>query len=274
MNRPLCGIFVGGASRRMNGHPKGLLPCEPGGETIVGRLVRIVQALELPVVLVGQHEAYRPLGLPMLADQPPGVGPLGGLCALLRHAQGREVGLVRKVHQVVDHQAVVGLHVVQAAAIGPLRVVGPVQVGQLVLAGLGRVAGPDPDEAVLLDDGKAADRREATHALARHRDGLAVAAHLQAVVAANELALHHPAQRQRRAAVRAEVLQRRDPAVVAAVEDDALATDGAAQRLVVDLARRGGHVPGIADERGGCGVGHGGLLQRQLRPTHIQYTGA
>ncbi|HMU41486.1 MAG TPA: molybdenum cofactor guanylyltransferase [Pseudomonadota bacterium] len=91
MNRPLCGIFVGGASRRMNGHPKGLLPCEPGGETIVGRLVRIVQALELPVVLVGQHEAYRPLGLPMLADQPPGVGPLGGLCALLRHAQGREV---------------------------------------------------------------------------------------------------------------------------------------------------------------------------------------
>src|SRR5256885_11428392 len=41
------------------------------------------------------------------------------------------------------------------------------------------VAGPDPDEAVALLDGIAADLGEAAHALARHGNGLAVAAHLR-----------------------------------------------------------------------------------------------
>jgi molybdopterin-guanine dinucleotide biosynthesis protein A len=38
------------------------------------------------VVLVGEAAAYEDLGLPTLKDEPPGVGPLGGLVALLRHA--------------------------------------------------------------------------------------------------------------------------------------------------------------------------------------------
>lgn len=89
--RPLCGIFVGGQSRRMGGHPKGLLPApattgSPDGAgrvTLVARLVALAQAHGLKVVLVGQNPDYATLSLPMLADRPPGRGPLGGLAALL-----------------------------------------------------------------------------------------------------------------------------------------------------------------------------------------------
>lgn len=91
MTRPLCGIFVGGAAKRMGGYPKGLLPAGPSAEPIVLRLATLVQSLGLRVVLVGQHAAYEDLGLPQLADRPPGVGPLGGLCALLHAAEGGDV---------------------------------------------------------------------------------------------------------------------------------------------------------------------------------------
>ncbi len=90
MTRPLCGIFVGGAGKRMGGLPKGLLPCEPGGEAIVRRLERHARTLGLDVVLVGQHAAYEHLGLPFVADQPADLGPLGGLCALLAWSGDRD----------------------------------------------------------------------------------------------------------------------------------------------------------------------------------------
>jgi molybdopterin-guanine dinucleotide biosynthesis protein A len=81
----LAGIFVGGASRRMGGEPKGLLRAH-GGATVVERSCSLLRAVGLPVVLVGDARAYEHLGLPVLADDPPGVGPLGGLVALLRRA--------------------------------------------------------------------------------------------------------------------------------------------------------------------------------------------
>lgn len=97
---PLCGIFIGGKSRRMGGHPKGLLPAPsppqpssaPRPASLVERLAALLHGQGLTVVLVGQHADYAGLGLPILTDQPPGHGPLGGLMALLCAAaqQGRE----------------------------------------------------------------------------------------------------------------------------------------------------------------------------------------
>jgi molybdopterin-guanine dinucleotide biosynthesis protein A len=84
----LAGIFVGGASRRMGGRPKGLM-LAPSGETIVARWRRMFDALGIPCVLVGRHEAYTTLGLEILDDDPPGAGPIGGLVALLTRAGGR-----------------------------------------------------------------------------------------------------------------------------------------------------------------------------------------
>jgi hypothetical protein len=167
---------------------------------------------------------------------------------LLADAGRVHVGLVGQVHQVVDHQAVLAVDVVQAATVGPFRILGPFQVVDGGRIGQRLVARPDPDEAVALFDRVAADAGEAAHALARHADRLAFAAHFQAVVAAHQVAVTDKAQRQRRAAVRAEILDRGDLAFLAAIKHDFFAADLAAQRFSVDLVGRAGHVPGVLRE--------------------------
>jgi molybdopterin-guanine dinucleotide biosynthesis protein A len=86
----LVGIFVGGQARRMGGMAKGLLST-PSGESVVTRLTRIARAIDADVVLIGQSEAYVELGLEALSDDPTGVGPLGGLSALLAEAERRRM---------------------------------------------------------------------------------------------------------------------------------------------------------------------------------------
>src|SRR5204863_4071704 len=86
------------------------------------------------------------------------------------------------------------------------------------------------------------------HALARHAQAAAVAAHHQAVVAADDAAVGaDAAERERRAAVRAEVLERGDGAVLAAEEDHAVAANRAAERCAGDLVGGAGDVPGVAN---------------------------
>jgi molybdopterin-guanine dinucleotide biosynthesis protein A len=92
-NNLRCGIFIGGQSQRMGGRPKGLLREPATGQTLVGRLLAQAQGLELDCVLVGQRPEYAGLGLPMLADDPPGIGPMGGLAALLSDAPRGAVAL-------------------------------------------------------------------------------------------------------------------------------------------------------------------------------------
>jgi molybdopterin-guanine dinucleotide biosynthesis protein A len=81
----LAGVFVGGPARRMGGRAKGLL-VGPDGATIVGRWQTLLEALGVPLVLVGGGDAYAGLGLQRVEDEPQGIGPLGGLVALLRRA--------------------------------------------------------------------------------------------------------------------------------------------------------------------------------------------
>ena len=80
---PVLGVFVGGASRRMGGRPKGLLRA-PTGETIVERWRDLAHTIGLPWVLVGDATAYAHLGMESIADAYSGAGPLAGLVALLR----------------------------------------------------------------------------------------------------------------------------------------------------------------------------------------------
>ena len=83
----VAGIFVGGAGARMGGMAKGLL-VSPGGETLIERWRAVLTEAGVgPVLLVGRHPAYAAVaGLEALDDEPPGIGPLGGLVALLRRA--------------------------------------------------------------------------------------------------------------------------------------------------------------------------------------------
>ena len=86
----VVGLFVGGSSRRMGGIPKGLLRVSDQSPTLVQRLVevsRVALGSQTRCVLVGLAPAYEGMALPMLADTPAGIGPLGGLAALI--AEGR-----------------------------------------------------------------------------------------------------------------------------------------------------------------------------------------
>lgn len=84
----VIGLFVGGKGKRLGGVAKGNLTL--GGQKLVERLVATC-SIALPgseILLVGAAEPYAELGLTALADDPAGIGPLGGLRALLRHAAG------------------------------------------------------------------------------------------------------------------------------------------------------------------------------------------
>ncbi|OBX34751.1 hypothetical protein A8U91_03811 [Halomonas elongata] len=149
----------------------------------------------------------------------------------LADAGGMYISLMGQVHEVVDHQAIIAVDVVEPAAVGPGRVVGPVQLGNQGGIGLVRVAGPDPYEAMTLFHRVGANAREAAHPLAGHAGTLAVAAHLQAVIAADQLAVAHETQRQRRTTVGAEILHGRHASFVAAKEDDRFVADGTSSGL-------------------------------------------
>ncbi len=95
MTRPgvVAGIFVGGSGSRMGGVAKGLLVA-PGGGSLVDRWRALLGDLGVRAVLVGEHPAYSGVALEALADEPRGIGPLGGLVALLRCAgPGRALAL-------------------------------------------------------------------------------------------------------------------------------------------------------------------------------------
>jgi len=77
----------------MGGAAKGLLRA-PSGEAIVTRLAAMLDALGAEVVLVGDAGAYASLGREAIADEPAGIGPLGGTIALLRRARsGRAIAV-------------------------------------------------------------------------------------------------------------------------------------------------------------------------------------
>lgn len=84
----IVGIFVGGAASRMGGAAKGLLPAPDTGEALVLRSQRLARELGYVPVLVGASAAYGAAlpALTQLHDEPEGVGPLGGLGALMRFA--------------------------------------------------------------------------------------------------------------------------------------------------------------------------------------------
>ncbi len=86
----IVGFFVGGRGTRLGGIVKGNLRA-PNGQRLLERLVGTCrQALgDVPLVLVGDATEHADLGLLSIPDAPAGVGPLGGLRALLLHAGAR-----------------------------------------------------------------------------------------------------------------------------------------------------------------------------------------
>lgn len=69
----------------MGGRPKGLLPSDETGLSILERTLGLASQLDMVVVLVGEADPYRSMfpDLPVIADAPSGIGPLGGLSGVL-----------------------------------------------------------------------------------------------------------------------------------------------------------------------------------------------
>lgn len=79
----------------MGGVAKGLLRTPDGSATLIERLIETCAraAPGCAMYLVGQATPYTTLALPELADNPSGIGPLGGLRALLLRAQADQSAL-------------------------------------------------------------------------------------------------------------------------------------------------------------------------------------
>lgn len=87
----VMGIFVGGNSSRMGGRPKGLLRSPLDAKlTLVQHFQELAQQLGIECVLVGDKEEYAQFDLHTLSDKPAGVGPIGGLHALLDYSQTKD----------------------------------------------------------------------------------------------------------------------------------------------------------------------------------------
>jgi molybdopterin-guanine dinucleotide biosynthesis protein A len=118
----VAGIFVGGRGRRMGGIAKGLLTVA-SGETLVARWQRLFGELQWTCLLVGHHDAYAGVGIENIADDPPHIGPLGGLAALMTRAgQGRAIAVACDM-PFVSMELLVKLasHPSRAPAVAPKR---------------------------------------------------------------------------------------------------------------------------------------------------------
>ncbi len=80
----------------MGGRAKGLLAAPDGTGNLVERLARTARRA-MPgaeILLVGDTSEYEEVPIASLTDEPAGIGPLGGLCALLSGALDRRVDAV------------------------------------------------------------------------------------------------------------------------------------------------------------------------------------
>jgi molybdopterin-guanine dinucleotide biosynthesis protein A len=73
-------VLAGGASLRM-GRDKALLAI--AGEPLIIRSARLVESAAGEATVVGNPEAFRPLGLRVASDDWPSAGPLGGIATAL-----------------------------------------------------------------------------------------------------------------------------------------------------------------------------------------------
>ena len=79
-------ILAGGRASRFEGKPKGLLRL-PDGRTFIARLLAEMKSagLETVVISANENELYTDLGVPVVPDITPSIGPLGGIEAVLNY---------------------------------------------------------------------------------------------------------------------------------------------------------------------------------------------
>lgn len=76
-------ILAGGTGRRVGGQDKGWLKFQ--GEPLIAQVLAAVQPQVQSIVINANQnlEAYEALGFPVVTDQQPNMGPLGGILSIL-----------------------------------------------------------------------------------------------------------------------------------------------------------------------------------------------
>jgi molybdopterin-guanine dinucleotide biosynthesis protein A len=120
-------VLAGGRSTRM-GTDKAVLVC--GGRTLLERAASAVLEALGNVMIIADPVRYAHFGFPVIADDRPGCGPLGGVVTALRHSRQNWNIVVACDMPNLSGQAVKWL-LEQAAAAGP----GPDCVVPLSLSG-------------------------------------------------------------------------------------------------------------------------------------------
>ena len=215
---------------------------------------------DLPAVdIAGEPAELRQHRRRRAVDDPSG-GPHAARRALgrgrrLRHSHlaqrgGVDEGQMREVEQIVDQQLVVAADMEIGRLGPPVRVVEPVEIGDIGGVHAVGVAHPDPDEPVALDQrigGDAGAGRD--RALAGDGDARARAVELEPVIAAFDPLAQNPPHRERERAVAAAVFQRRRGSVGGPVEQDGRSQDLPREGPAgLHLVLPRGDVPGVSDE--------------------------
>jgi len=86
MGELVLGVLAGGRGLRMGGRDKSRMSAPDTGEALAARIVRLASGLGMECAMIGGVPLA---GVPHLRDEPEGIGPIGGLCALLAHARER-----------------------------------------------------------------------------------------------------------------------------------------------------------------------------------------
>ena len=87
---PAVGFLAGGESQRM-GRPKALLTL--GGESFLQRQARLFSCAGERLLSSNDPRVALP-GVPAIADDRPGLGPLAGLCALLERCKSARLAVI------------------------------------------------------------------------------------------------------------------------------------------------------------------------------------
>jgi hypothetical protein len=157
---------------------------------------------------------------------------------------------MRKVHQVIEHEQIIGAQMHHRMLMRPDA--GIVVVGIADdLRGIGffRVTHPHPYEGVALDHRIGSHLRARRHLMVpRYEDTLSRRVESQAVISALDAARDHLAQGERRAAMAASILKRGDRARSIAKQHHRLAEDPARERALCDFVRPCRDIPGVANK--------------------------
>ena len=87
-------ILAGGQARRLDGQDKSALPI--AGVPVLDRQLAALRRLTSRIVIVGgPPDRYDRVGIPVVPDLLPDIGPLGGLYTALRGASERIIVLAR-----------------------------------------------------------------------------------------------------------------------------------------------------------------------------------